>query len=189
MRKLLSLVVVSGLMATTSFAATYKFDPAHTNARFEIDHFGTSTNHGGFYNLEGQLEYDAKKSKGKLEISLPLANLNTGNADFDGHMKSIDLLNAQKFPAITFKSTKWEFKDGKPAKVTGDLTILGKTNPVTLVAQKFNCYESPMFEGAEVCGGDFTASIDRTQWGVNYLVDLGFTKQVDLKIQVEAVKQ
>lgn len=74
------------------------------------------------------------------------------------------------------------------AAVSGDLTLLGKTQPVTLKATNFNCYDSPMLK-REVCGGDFETTIDRTQFGVNYGIDWGFPKNVRLLIQVEAVKQ
>lgn len=68
------------------------------------------------------------------------------------------------------------------------LTLLGKTQPVTLKAKQFNCFQSPVLK-REVCGGDFEATIDRTAFGVNYGVDWGFAKNVRLVIQVEAVKQ
>ena len=76
----------------------------------------------------------------------------------------------------------------KVSAVEGQLTMLGKTQPLTLKANQFNCYQSPMLK-REVCGGDFEATIDRTQWGMNYGVDWGFAKNVRLVVQVEAVKQ
>jgi len=72
--------------------------------------------------------------------------------------------------------------------VEGQLTLLDKTQPVTLKANQFNCFQSPMLK-REVCGGDFEATIDRTAFGVNYGVDWGFPKNVRLVLQVEAVKQ
>lgn len=185
-------VFVPALLAATlsagALADTYTLDAHHTNVRFAIGHFGTSTNHGGFYSIEGQLEMDAAKGTGSLALEIPLASLQTGNEAFDGHLKSADLFNAGQYPAMTFKSTAWAFKDGKPESVTGDLTLLGKTHPVTLTAANFNCYESPMFDGATVCGGDFSTTIDRTQWGMDYLVG-PIPAEVRLDIQVEAVKR
>jgi len=67
------------------------------------------------------------------------------------------------------------------------LTLRGKTNPVTLTANNFNCYDNPMLK-REVCGGDFEATIQRTQWGVNYGVP-GIPDSVRVVIQIEAVKQ
>ena len=72
--------------------------------------------------------------------------------------------------------------------LSGQLTLLGKTAPLTLKANQFNCYDSPMLK-REVCGGDFEATIDRTQWDMNYGVEWGFPKNVRLVVQIEAVKQ
>ena len=67
--------------------------------------------------------------------------------------------------------------------------VLANTDlPVTLKANQFNCYVSPMLK-REVCGGDFETTIDRTAFGMNYGIDWGFPKNVRLAIQVEAVKQ
>ncbi|EBC6087838.1 polyisoprenoid-binding protein, partial [Salmonella enterica] len=104
------------------------------------------------------------------------------------HIRSSDILDAEKYPEIVFKSTKWHFEDNKPVSIDGLLTMKGVTKPVTLTTTKFGCYMSPIFK-AQVCGGDFVTQIDRTQWGVDYLVDMGMTKVVDIKIQAEAVKQ
>ncbi len=89
---------------------------------------------------------------------------------------------------MRFQSTKFVFAGKKLKSVQGKLTLLGKTQPVTLTATKFNCYQSPMLK-TQVCGGDFTATIDRSKWGMNYLVDAGMTKQVKLNIQIEAGKE
>ncbi len=188
MKKILLSGLVLSMFAGASFANEYKLDPMHTNARFNIDHFGTSTNHGGFYNIEGVATFDPAKQVGAIEVVIPVATLNTGTPEFAGHMKTADIFDAEKFETITFKSTEWVFDGNKPTEIKGDLTMMGKTNPITLKATKFNCYDNPMVN-AEVCGGDFSATIDRTQWGINFLVDAGIPKEVDLQIQVEAVKQ
>lgn len=188
MKKHLTLGLLTAALSTSVLADTYKLDPDHTNARFAIGHFGTSTNHGGFYNIEGELQMDAARGTGSLSLEIPVDSIQTGNAGFDGHLKSADLFNVEQYPTITFKSTAWAFEDGKPAAVTGDLTILGKTHPVTLNADNFNCYESPMFDGATACGGDFSATIDRTQWGMDFFVG-PVPAEVRLEIQVEGIRQ
>jgi polyisoprenoid-binding protein YceI len=85
-------------------------------------------------------------------------------------------------------SDKFTFNGDKVAEVSGNLTLLGKTQSVTLKANQFACYQSPMLK-REVCGGDFETTIDRTAFGMNYGVEWGFPKNVRLVIQVEAVKQ
>ena len=123
-----------------------------------------------------------------VEISIDVTSINSGTPAFNTHLQSPDLFNAAKFPTMTFVSDKFVFNGDKVSEVVGNLTLLGKTQPVTLKANQFNCYESPMLK-REVCGGDFEATIDRTAFGLNYGVDWGFPKNVRLVIQVEAVKQ
>lgn len=187
MKKTISALFLTALAAGAG-AATYQIDGHHTNARFGIDHFNTSTNVGGFYNLSGTLEFDPAKRTGSINLSIPADSIHTGSPQFTNHLKSADLFNTAKFPEIRFTSTKFNFNGKKLLSVDGNLTMLGKTHPVKLKAQKFNCYDSPMLK-TQVCGGDFTATIDRTKWGINYLVDAGMTKQVTLAIQVEAAKK
>lgn len=188
MKKHLALGLLAATLSTGALAETYKLDPDHTNARFAIGHFGTSTNHGGFYNIEGELQLDAAKGTGNIQIEIPVDSVQTGNAAFDGHLKSADLFNVEQYPVMTFQSTAWTFVDGKPQTVTGDLTLLGQTHPVTLTADNFNCYESPMFEGATACGGDFSTTIDRTLWGMDFFVG-PVPAEVRLDIQVEGIRQ
>lgn len=187
MKKMIFTVLTAAVAATAS-AATYKVDAAHTNARFAIDHFNTSTNVGGFYGLNGTLDFDKAKRQGKIDLTIPVSTLQTGSEQFTAHLKAADLFNAEKFPEMRFVSTKFNYSGSKLNSVDGNLTLLGKTHPVKLKAEKFNCYQSPMVK-AEVCGGDFSATIDRTKWGMDYLVDSGMTKNVRLDIQIEAIKQ
>ncbi|MGP5495281.1 YceI family protein [Psychrobacter celer] len=177
-----------GMMSTVGQAATYELDPKHTAVRFFVDHFGTSTNAGGFYNLSGILEYAPKEQKGFIGITIPMGSLSTGLKEFDGHLKSADFFNVKEHPTAYFKSTNWQFDGNKVKSVTGDLTLLGQTHPVTLTATKFNCYDSPLLN-AEACGGDFETTIDRTKWGLNTYTDGGMMKNIKLVVQVEGSKK
>lgn len=176
------------LSAITSQAATLTIDPFHTAVRFSIDHMGTSTNHGGFYQLTGELDFDPKAKKGFVGMTIPVASLDTGIKMFNEHLKSADFFNAKQYPTIYFKSTKWHFNGDKPSKIDGELTLLGKTLPVTLTATKFNCYDNPILK-AKSCGGDFETTIDRTKWGMNTYADLPNMRDVKINIQIEAYKK
>lgn len=169
-------------------AASYAIDPNHTFVTFEIGHFGASTNRGRFDKKEGSVQFDRAGKGGRVEMVIDMASINTGVAAFDKHLRSPDLFDAAKFPTAKFVADKFNFSGDKVAEVAGSLTLLGKTNQVTLKASNFNCYDSPMLK-REVCGGDFETTIDRTQFGVNYGIDWGFPKNVRLVIQVEAIKQ
>ena len=187
MKKVFLLTIFT--LATGIASAThYKIDSHHANARFAIDHFGTSTNVGGFYGLEGVVQFDKAKRMGAVDVRIPVKNLQSSSNQFTQHLKSADLFNVEQHPEIRFVSEKFVFKGDKVTAVEGRLTLLGKTHPVTLKATKFNCYQSPMLK-TEVCGGDFETVIDRTLWGMNYLVNAGMAKSVKLDIQIEAAKQ
>ncbi|MDO4896635.1 MAG: YceI family protein [Moraxella sp.] len=190
MKKFIALSAL--LMAGLAHSATYEIDSYHTNARFAIDHFATSTNVGGFYGLTGELDFDRVAKTGKIDITIPVSSLQSSSQAFTDHLKSADLFHAEKYPEMRFVSTKFNYtgtaKNRKLSSVDGNLTLLGQTHPVRLKATKFNCYQSPM-KKAEVCGGDFTTTIDRTRWGMDYLVANGMAKNVKIDIQVEAVKK
>lgn len=187
---LLPIAAALSLLAGTAQvqAASYAIDPTHTFVSFEIAHFATSTNRGRFDKKEGSIEFDRAGKSGKVDLTVDITSINTGTPAFNKHLQSADLFNAEKFPTMKFVADKFSFNGDKVTEVTGALTLLGKTNPLTLKATNFNCYESPMLK-REVCGGDFEAQLDRTQFGMNYGIDWGFPKNVRLVVQVEAVKQ
>ena len=188
----LALATAAAAVLSTGMAqaepATYAIDPSHTFATFEISHFGASVNRGRFDKKEGTVQFDQTGRSGKVDVSFNTGSINTGTPAFDKHLKSAEIFNAEKYPTMRFVSDQFIFDEDKVFSVEGKLTLLGKTQPLTLKANQFNCYQSPMLK-REVCGGDFEGTIDRTAFGVNYGVDWGFPKNVRLLVQVEAVKQ
>lgn len=187
------LLAVSAVAAVTALvspaqAATYAIEPTHTFVTFEIPHFGTSTNRGRFDKKEGTVEFDAAAKTGKVSLTLDMASINTGTAQFDKHLKSAEIFDTAKHASAKFVGDKFTFNGDKVHEVEGTLTLMGKTNPVTLTATNFNCYQHPMLK-REVCGGDFKATIKRSQWGLDYAAKMGVPDDVNLVIQVEAVKQ
>lgn len=190
MRKSFFALAAATLLAGAAQAApsAYAIDPTHTFATFEIGHFGASVNRGRFDKKEGTVQFDKAGKSGKVDITFDVASLNTGTAAFDKHVLSADILDAAKHPTARFVSDKFQFDGDKVTSVEGTLTLLGKTQPVTLKANQFACYDSPMLK-REVCGGDFETTIDRSAFGVNYGIDWGFPKNVRLVLQIEAVKQ
>ena len=191
MRKTLFALAAATLLAGAAQAATpneYAVEPTHTFVTFEINHFGASVNRGRFEKKEGTVQFDKAGKTGKVDISFEASSISTGTPAFDKHLQGADLFNAAQYPTLRFVSDKFNFDGDKVTSVAGQLTLLGKTGPVTLKANQFACYNHPMLK-REVCGGDFEATIDRTQWGMNYGIDWGFAKNVRLVVQVEAVKQ
>ncbi|QIL72078.1 polyisoprenoid-binding protein [Diaphorobacter sp. HDW4B] len=174
--------------AAQAQTATYAIDPSHTFATFEISHFGASVNRARFDKKEGTVQLDKTAKTGKVELTLQIDSVNSGVAPFNKHLQSAEIFDAEKFPTAKFVGDKFTFDGDKVVSVSGDLTIKGKTQPVTFKANQFACYESPMLK-REVCGGDFETTIDRTAFGVDYGVAYGFPKSVRIVAQIEAVKQ
>ena len=119
---------------------------------------------------------------------LDAGSINTGTAAFDKHLQSKDFFNAAEFPTARFVGDKFSFNGDKVSEISGTLTLLGKTNPVTLKATNFNCYMNQMLK-VEVCGGDFETSIVRSQYGMVWGLNFGFSDAVRLVVQAEAIKQ
>jgi polyisoprenoid-binding protein YceI len=187
---LLVAVLCSGLGAigTPACAATYDIDPLHTFATFEITHFATSTTRGRFDKKEGTLEFDRAAKVGKIDVSIHTGSINTGVPIFDKFLTGFSLFDSATYPTARFVADKFNFEGDKVTDVSGSFTLLGKTNPVTLKASNFNCYTHPLLK-REVCGGDFETTIDRSLYGMNYGLIFGFSKDVRLLVQVEAIKQ
>ena len=190
MKKLSLLVAALGFFAAAAHAelATYAIEPSHTFATFEIGHFGTSTNRGRFNKTTGNVTLDKAAKSGSLDVTVDTTSLDTGTAQFTKHISSDEILNVAAFPTAHLVATKFVFNGDKVSEIAGNLTLMGKTNPVVLKAQNFNCYNSPMIK-REVCGGDFDTTIVRSQYGASYGLNYGFPDNVHLVIQVEAVKQ
>lgn len=185
-----ALAMLAGLASplVQARADVYGIDPTHTFVTFEARHYGTSTVRGRFDRTEGTIRFDPKAKTGKAVITLATDSVSTGVAAFDGHLKGKDFFNSAVFPGAQFVGERFTFVGDKVVAVSGRLTLLGKTHPLTLTASHFNCYQHPVLK-RDVCGGDFEASLQRSQWGLGHGIDQGIPDSIRLVIQVEAVKQ
>ena len=111
---------------------TYQIDPAHSTASFSIKHMMIAKVHGGFEKLSGNLSFDPENpAKSSVEATIETASINTREPQRDAHLRSPDFFDVEKYPSISFKSTKVDGEVGD-LKVTGDLTIHGVTKQVVL---------------------------------------------------------
>jgi len=159
---------------------TYKNDPYHSSLTFKIDHFGLSHYTARFTKFDATLEFDpAKMTSSSVTVAIDPTSVRTDySGDFkalhkDSPYKSFEdeiargdkYLNADKFGTITFKSTK-VVPSGKGLKVTGDLTFLGVTKPVTLDASVVGSIEKHPYMGVAVVGFSATGVVKRSEWGM-----------------------
>jgi polyisoprenoid-binding protein YceI len=183
-------LIIAGLLSAAGAqaeAVTYSVDPTHTFVTFEASHFNTSTLRGRFDKKAGSVMIDKAAKKGEAEITIELASLSTGVAPLDKHLMSKDFFNAEQNKTAVFKSKEITFDGDKVSGLSGTLSMNGKDNPVMLKAARFNCYDNPMLK-REVCGGDFEATIQRSQWGIVYGLP-GIPDSIRLLIQIEAIRQ
>ena len=188
MKTLVAAAALAAAGLAQAEAATYAIDPTHTFVTFEAKHFNTSTLRGRFDKKEGTVAFDKAAKTGRAEVSFDMTSVSTGVPALDTHLKSKDFFNAAEFGTAKFSADKFHFNGDKVSEVAGTLTLLGKTQPVTLKASNFNCYVNPMLK-REVCGGDFETTIARTQYGMSYGLAYGLPDNIRLLIQIEAIKQ
>jgi polyisoprenoid-binding protein YceI len=134
--KRLSVLIVSAaavLGASLASAADYNIDPVHTTLIYRIKHLNASYSYGRFDSPTGAFSYDpASPEKSTFSLEVKVDNINSGNPQRDGHLKSPDFFNAKQYPTITFKSTAVKKTADDKLDVTGDLTIHGVTKSVTV---------------------------------------------------------
>jgi len=181
-------VLAAGLGAAQAQPAAYKIDSDHTYATFAIDHYGASINRARFGEVSGTISFDKAARTGAIDITVPVRTVYSGSKGFDEHLLAPDLFDAARHPTMRFVSDRLVFEGERLVEVPGRLTLLGQTHPVTLKASQFKCYPNRRAK-TEACGGDFEAVIDRTQWGMNYLVEVGMPKAVRIGATIEAFRQ
>ncbi|WP_413943627.1 YceI family protein [Bdellovibrio sp. HCB-162] len=146
---------------------TWQIDSAHSSANFSIKHMMIAKVHGGFEKLSGTLQYDpADVTKSSIEATIDAASINTREAQRDGHLKSADFFDVEKYPTINFKSKKVE-RDGDDLKVTGDLTIHGVTKEVVLDVEGPSTEMKDPYGNTKI-GISATTKIKRKDFGLTW---------------------
>ena len=185
MRKIL-LAAALFAFAVPAFAApvSYKLDPNHTLVLASWNHKGFSHPSANFGQADGTLVYDAEDvSASSVQVTLPLAGLNSFVKDFDEHLRSADFFDALKFPSATFKSTQVEAAGEGRLKVTGDLTIKDITRPVVLDVVLNKVGEN--MQKQPTIGFDASATLKRSDFGVG-LYAPAVSDEVKIRITTEA---
>lgn len=161
-------------------AGSYKADPDHTQIAWSVDHMGFSTLFGLFGQITGTLDIDPKKlSDARLSIEIPMSGVTVTSEKFKAHLLSDEILDAQKFPTATFKSTAIEVRE-KKARIVGDLTLHGVTKPVVMIASFHGAGANPMTK-AETIGFSASSKVKRSDFGLSFASPV-VSDEVDLTI-------
>jgi len=187
--KTLRLIALALIVAgSTAMAADWTLDKAHSSMNFTVKHLMVSTVHGQFTDFDGTASFDAKDlSTLKTSFTAQVASVNTDNEKRDGHLKSADFFDAEKFPTLTFVSKSAKQTAPGKATLTGDLTIRGVTKEVTFDVEGFGAEIATPW-GAIAVGGTATTTINRQDFGVSWSKSLdggGVVAGDNVKITVE----
>ena len=175
-------------------ADVWQIDPAHTNVEFTVRHMMISNVKGQFQKTSGTITTNGNDpASAKIDVTIDSSSVDTRVEKRDAHLKSPAFLDVDKFPTITFKSTKVEAAGPGKWKVTGDLTLHGVTKPVVLdVEQSGTPIHDPM--GNTRAGASATTKINRSDFGLtwNQPLEAGGVlvgDEVAISIDVEAIKK
>lgn len=161
----------------------YKVDPAHSGVNFTVRHFVTNTP-GRFKDFDGTIKYDkGNPAASSVEFTVKTTSIDTDNDDRDGHLRSPDFFEVEKFPTMTFTSTKVAPKDADTLDVTGNLTIKGTTKQVTIPVDVLGTFKTP---NGEKAGFETSFTINRKDYGIiwNRVLDAGPVLGEDVKINI-----
>ena len=171
--------------STIAAPVTYTVDGSHTFPRFSYSHFGYSTQLSSFRNTSGKVVFDAEAKTGSVDITIDMKTVNTGFADFNGHIQGEDFLDTAKFPTATFKSSRVVFEGDKPKSIEGTLTIKGVSRPVTLTVTSFAALQHPMAK-KQALGANAYTVIKRSEFNAGKYVPL-VSDEVRIDISIEAI--
>ncbi|HET7754101.1 MAG TPA: YceI family protein [Anaeromyxobacteraceae bacterium] len=194
MRKMIALAIAA-LAPVAAFAqvSEWKIDPNHSHASFSIRHLGISNVRGEFQKLSGTVKLDEKDvAKSSVEATIDATSIDTRQPQRDADLRSANFFDVEKYPTITFKSTKVEKTgDGKLA-VTGDLTMHGTTKPVVLQVEGPTAAIKDA-QGNARRGISATTKINRREFGLNFsaMVEAGpvVGDEAQIELAAELVKE
>jgi polyisoprenoid-binding protein YceI len=178
--------------ALTELTGTYTLDPAHTRIGFVARHAMVTKVRGAFNEFEGTVTLDGANPGGsRAQVTISAASIDTRNAQRDEHLRSNDFLSMDEYPQITFSSTGARQADDSTFELTGDLTIKGVTNPITIPFSYEGAAKDPF--GNLRVGFEGAVTINRKDYGItwNAALETGgvlVSDKVTLEFELSLVK-
>ncbi|MFJ9007220.1 YceI family protein [Streptomyces canus] len=176
----------------TALTGDYTIDASHSTIGFTVRHAMVTNVKGKFDEFSGSLHLDGgDPSASTASIDVKMDSIDTGSEDRDGHLKSADFFKIEEFPTMTFRSTKAEALGDEDYRITGDLTILGTTKPLTIDLEFNGAAKDPF--GNERVGFEGKAEIKRSEWGLtwNAALETGgvlISDKIKLSFDISAIK-
>lgn len=187
-------LALTAAMLTSPFigaavAADYVIDTegAHASINFKIDHLGVSYVVGRFNEFTGTFSYDAENpNASKVEVTIDMASVDSNHTERDNHVRSSDYLNVERWSQAHFVSTSYADQGDGSAKLTGNLTLFGKTREITIDVEKYGEGQDPW--GGYRAGFTGTVALNISDFGIDF--NLGPAAQtVYMDLVVEGIRQ
>ena len=175
----------------TNISGDYAIDTAHSRIGFVARHAMVTKVRGQFADYTATAHVDTENpAASSAEVTIDVASINTGSPDRDGHLRSPDFFDVEKYPTITFRSTDVQ-RDGQEWTVIGDLTIKDVTKPVTIVFEETGTAVDPF--GNTRVGFEGSVTVNRKDWGLtwNAALETGgvlVSDKVTLEFDISAIK-
>lgn len=171
-------------------SAPYVLDKSHAHVTFAVSHIGFSMVHGQFREFDASIDFDPGNVEAtRVDFQINAASVETFWAARDKDLRSRNFLNVEEHPYITFKTTQVTPTGTDTADVTGDVTILGVTQPITFKAKLNKLAPSPFRKDTTIAGFTVTGQLDRTKFGMNYAAPaIGAIIEIRLELEMSPVK-
>jgi len=168
---------------------TYEVEKSHTFIAFKISHIGYAWMPGVFKEFSGELTYNPEnRANSEVSFTVRTPSIDTFHSERDKHIREKqDLLHTTEYPKATFESTSYEPTGHDTAKLTGDLTIKGRTHEVTFKVEEGKAAEDPWgnFRRAFTATGE----VNLKDFGITQFEGMEAPKTAELEIAVEALRK
>ena len=190
-----AVIAAAALWVGSARADEFALDKGHTQVSFGWERSGLSRQQGRFTDVTGTLDFNPETPEAaKVDVTVRASSIQTGVDALDRHLRSADFFDVANHPVITFKSTAVTKTGDKSGQLTGDLTMLGITKPVTLdVTWQFTGPHplgaiNPQLAGRVVSVFSAKGTIERSAWGLSRVIPL-VSDKIQITIETEALKK
>lgn len=188
MKRLFAAAALTLATTATAVAApeSYTLDPHHSYPSFRVSHLGISMQLGRFDKSSGKITIDREARTGSVDLTIDVSSIDMGIDRWDAIMRSDDYFDVEKYPTMTFRSTKLLFDDDRVVGAEGDFTLLGVTRPLSVTFSGFKCAVNP-YNKKHICGGMASGTLMRSDFGMKKSIP-SIADEVHFEVSVEAIK-
>lgn len=188
MQRFASTALATLLIASNAMAAdTFRLDPKHTSVLLKTNHLGFSTVYLRVHEVDGEFTFDTEKPENSsVTVTMQAKSIDGFDQAFNDHLHGADFFLVESYPLITFASTGVEVTGENTAKITGDLTVKGLTQPATLHVTLNKAGENPFGKDYRA-GFSATGTVKRSDYGITYALP-AVADEVGIVLEVEGVR-